>query len=152
MKRFILMAIMLLPVSLIAQIPQFSKLAEKYSDNDAVTSMTVDKQMMAMFAGDDEMINYLDEVQMVITSDATIADKILNESKKIVKRIDAEELISANEDGETVAIYIVKDGGNVVNIILLVDCTATSDESGVIIVSGSIPEAILGEIVKVVNQ
>ena len=152
MKRFILMAIMLLPVSLIAQIPQFSKLAEKYSDNDAVTSMTVDKQMMAMFAGDDEMINYLDEVQMVITSDATIADKILNESKKIVKRIDAEELISANEDGETVAIYIVKDGGNVVNIILLVDCTATSDDSGVIIVSGSIPEAILGEIVKVVNQ
>ena len=131
MKRFILMAIMLLPVSLMAQIPQFSKLAEKYSDNDAVTSMTVDKQMMAMFAGDDEMMEYLDEVQMVITSDATIADKILNESKKIVKRIDAEELISANEDGETLAIYIVKDGGNVVNIILLVDCTATSDESGV---------------------
>lgn len=152
MKRFILMAIMLLPVSLMAQIPQFSKLAEKYSDNDAVTSMTVDKQMMAMFAGDDEMMEYLDEVQMVITSDATIADKILDESKKIVKRIDAEELISANEDGETLAIYIVKDGGNVVNIILLVDCTATSDESGVIIVSGSIPEAILGEIVKVVNQ
>lgn len=146
------MAIMLLPVSLMAQIPQFSKLAEKYSDNDAVTSMTVDKQMMAMFAGDDEMMEYLDEVQMVITSDATIADKILDESKKIVKRIDAEELISANEDGETLAIYIVKDGGNVVNIILLVDCTATSDESGVIIVSGSIPEAILGEIVKVVNQ
>lgn len=152
MKRFILMAIMLLPVSLMAQIPQFSKLAEKYSDNDAVTSMTVDKQMMAMFAGDNEMINYLDEVQMVITSDATIADKILNESKKIVKRIDAEELISANEDGETFVIYIVKDGGNVVNIILLADCTTTSDESGVIIVSGSIPEAILGEIVKVVNQ
>lgn len=152
MKRFILMAIMLLPVSLMAQIPQFSKLAEKYSGNDAVTSMTVDKQMMAMFAGDDEMMEYLDEIQILLTSDATIADKILNESKKIVKRIDAEELISANEDGETFVIYIVKDGGNVVNIILLADCTATSDESGVIIVSGCIPEAILGEIVKVVNQ
>lgn len=146
------MAIMLLPVSLMAQIPQFSKLAEKYSDNDAVTSMTVDKQMMAMFAGDDEMMEYLDEIQILLTSDATIADKILNESKKIVKRIDAEELISANDGGETFSIFTIKEGGNVTNIILLADCTATSDESGVIIVSGCIPEAILGEIVKVVNQ
>ena len=146
------MAIMLLPVSLMAQIPQFSKMAEKYSDNDTVTSMTVNKQMMAMFAGDNEMMEYLDEVQMVITSDATIADKILNESKKIVKRIDAEELISANDGSETFSIYTIKEGGNVTNIIIVVDCTATSDESGVIIVSGSIPEEMLSEVVNVINQ
>ena len=152
MKRFILMAIMLLPVSLMAQIPQFSKMAEKYSDNDTVTSMTVNKQMMAMFAGDNEMMEYLDEIQILLTSDTANANKILAESKKIVKRIGAEELISANDGSETFSIYTIKEGGNVTDIIIVVDCTATSDESGVIIVSGSIPEAILGEIVKVVNQ
>lgn len=152
MKRFILMAIMLLPVSLMAQIPQFSKMAEKYSDNDTVTSMTVNKQMMAMFAGDNEMMEYLDEIQILLTSDTANANKILAESKKIVKRIGAEELISANDGSETFSIYTIKEGGNVTNIIIVVDCTATSDESGVIIVSGSIPEEMLSEVVNVINQ
>ncbi len=152
MKRFILMAIMLLPVSLMAQIPQFSKMAEKYSDNDTVTSMTVNKQMMAMFAGDNEMMEYLDEIQILLTSDTANANKILAESKKIVKRIDAEELISANDGGETFSIYTIKEGSNVTNIIIVADCTATSDESGVIIVSGSIPEDMLSEVVNVINQ
>lgn len=152
MKRFILMAIMLLPVSLMAQIPQFSKMAEKYSGNDAVTSMTVNKQMMAMFAGDNEMMEYLDEIQILLTSDTVTANKILAESKKIVKRIDAEEFISANDGGETFSIYTIKEGGNVTNIIIVADCTATSDESGVIIVSGSIPEEMLSEVVNVINQ
>ena len=146
------MAIMLLPVSLMAQIPQFSKMAEKYSDNDTVTSMTVNKQMMAMFAGDNEMMEYLDEIQILLTSDTANANKILAESKKIVKRIGAEELISANDGSETFSIYTIKEGGNVTNIIIVVDCTATSDESGVIIVSGSIPEEMLSEVVNVINQ
>lgn len=152
MKRFILLAIMLLPVSLMAQIPQFSKLAEKYDDNEAVTSVNLNKQMMTMFAGENEMIDNLDEIQVILTSDAAIAKKVLDDSKKIVKKIGAEELVSANDDGENFAVYTIKHDGNITNIIVAIDCTATDDESGVVVVSGSIPEERLGEAIQIVNQ
>lgn len=152
MKRFILLAIMLLPVSLMAQIPQFSKLAEKYGDNEAVTSVNLNKQMMAMFAGENEMIDNLDEIQVILTSDAAIAKKVLDDSKKIVKKIGAEELVSANDDGENFSVYTIRHDGNITNIIVAIDCTATDDESGVVVVSGSIPEERLGEAIQIVNQ
>lgn len=152
MKRFILLAIMLLPVSLMAQIPQFSKLAEKYSDNEAVTCMTINKQMMTMFAGENEMIENLSEIEIIVTKDAAIAMKVLDDTNKIVKKIDAKELISVNEDGEKFTIYTIAQNGNITNIIIAIDCTADEGESGVIVVSGNIPEEKLGEVVQIVNQ
>lgn len=152
MKRFILLAITLLPVSLMAQIPQFSKLAEKYAENEVVTSVNVNKQMMTMFAGENEMIDNLDEIQVVLTRDTGVAQKVLDDSKKIIKKIGAEELISANEDGQKFTIYTIKQDGNITNIIIAIDCTASDGESGIIVVSGNIPEERLGEVVQVVNQ
>lgn len=152
MKRFILLAITLLPVSLMAQIPQFSKLAEKYAENEVVTSVNVNKQMMTMFAGENEMIDNLDEIQVVLTRDTGVAQKVLDDSKKIIKKIGAEELISANEDGQKFTIYTIKQDGNITNIIIAIDCTASDEESGIIVVSGNIPEERLGEVVHVVNQ
>ena len=66
MKRLISLAMMMLPVMAMAQIPQFAKLSEKYSNIEGITSMTINKQMMAMFAGDNDDFDFIDELQILL--------------------------------------------------------------------------------------
>lgn len=149
---------MLLPLSLTAQttefskdVAQFEKLSEKYADNDAVTTMSIDRNMLAMFAGDNEMLDNIGTVVIILTQDASIADKIVAESNKIIRRIDAEQLIAANHEGQNIAVYISKDEDIITRIMVTIS-SGGSEESGVIAISCCIPEDMLDQVVKIANN
>ena len=149
MKRTILLVMMMLPIMAMAQLPHFAKLGEKYNGMEGVTAMTVNKQMIAMFAGSDADLDFVDEIQILLCEDAGVAKSIIKDAKKAVKKSKIEELVSANEDGATFTVYTKSDGDIFTDIVVVVE---NEDPSGFIIITGDIPQEKISEVVKIANM
>lgn len=149
MKRTILLVMMMLPIMAMAQLPHFAKLGEKYNGMEGVTAMTVNKQMIAMFAGENADFDFVDEIQILLCEDAGVASNIVKDAKKAVKKSKIEELVSANEDGATFTVYTKSDGDIFTDIVVVVE---NEDPSGFIVITGDIPQEKISEVVKIANM
>lgn len=149
MKRTILLVMMMLPIMAMAQLPHFAKLGEKYNGMEGVTAMTINKQMISMFAGENADFDFVDEVQILLCEDAGVASNIVKDAKKAVKKSKIEELVSANEDGATFTIYTKSDGDIFTDIVVVVE---NEDPSGFIVITGDIPQEKISEVVKIANM
>lgn len=149
MKRTILLVMMMLPIMAMAQLPHFAKLGEKYNGMEGVTAMTVNKQMIAMFAGENADFDFVDEVQILLCEDAGVASNIVKDAKKAVKKSKIEELVSANEDGATFTVYTKGEGDIFTDIVVVVE---NEDPSGFIVITGDIPQEKISEIIKIANM
>ena len=132
-----------------AQLPHFAKLGEKYNGMEGVTAMTVNKQMIAMFAGENADFDFVDEIQILLSEDAGVASNIVKDAKKAVKKSKIEELVSANEDGATFTVYTKSDGDIFTDIVVVVE---NEDPSGFIVITGDIPQEKISEVVKTANM
>lgn len=149
MKRTILLVMMMLPIMAMAQLPHFAKLGEKYNGMEGVTAMTVNKQMIAMFAGENADFDFVDEIQILLCEDADVAKSIIKDAKKAVKKSKIEELVSANEDGATFTIYTKGEGDIFTDLVVVVE---NEDPSGFIVITGDIPQEKISEVVKIANM
>ena len=149
MKRTILLVMMMLPIMAMAQLPHFAKLGEKYNGMEGVTAMTVNKQMIAMFAGENADFDFVDEIQILLCEDAGVASNIVKDAKKAVKKSKIEELVSANEDGATFTVYTKGEGDIFTDLVVVVE---NEDPSGFIVITGDIPQEKISEIVKIANM
>ena len=140
---------MMLPIMAMAQLPHFAKLGEKYNGMEGVTAMTVNKQMIAMFAGENADFDFVDEIQILLCEDAGVASNIVKDAKKAVKKSKIEELVSANDDGATFTVYTKSDGDIFTDIVVVVE---NEDPSGFIVITGDIPQEKISEIVKIANM
>ena len=140
---------MMLPIMAMAQLPHFAKLGEKYNGMEGVTAMTVNKQMIAMFAGENADFDFVDEIQILLCEDADVAKSIIKDAKKAVKKSKIEELVSANDDGATFTIYTKSDGDIFTDIVVVVE---NEDPSGFIVITGDIPQEKISEVVKIANM
>lgn len=146
MKRIILLILMVLPISAMASIPEFSAIIERYTNNDEVTTMTMDKAMIGMFAQDVEGIESIDKIDMVITENKSIGETIINEMKQIVEERNAERLLSTKTTEEEVKLYALKDGDSYSHIILII---SDDTQMGAIVISGTILEEQFDKLVQV---
>jgi hypothetical protein len=149
MKRLILLAMMMLPVMAMAQLPHFAKLGEKYNGVEGVTAMTVNKQMIAMFAGGNADLDFVDEIQILLSENADVSSGIVKDAKKAVKKSKVDELISANDDGATFTIYTKSESDLISNIVIVIE---NESPSGFIVITGDIPQEKINEVVKIVNM
>ena len=148
MKRSILLVLMMLPIMTMAQLPQFDKAADKYDGKEGVTAMTINKQMIAMFAGGIDGIDMVDEVQILLSEDTNIAKSIIKDAKKAAKKSKVNEFISANNNGATFSVYTKSENDIITNIVVIVE---NDTPSGFIVISGNIPEDKIKDIVKLAN-
>ena len=132
-----------------AQLPHFAKLGEKYNGMEGVTAMTINKQMISMFAGENADFDFVDEVQILLCEDADVAKCIVKDAKKAVKKSKIEELVSANDDGATFTVYTKSDGDIFTDIVVVVE---NEDPSGFIVITGDIPQEKISEVVKIANM
>lgn len=132
-----------------AQLPHFAKLGEKYNGMEGVTAMTANKQMIAMFAGENADFDFVDEIQILLCEDAGVASNIVKDAKKAVKKSKIEELVSANDDGATFTIYTKGENDIITNIVIVIE---NEDPSGFIVITGDIPQEKISEIVKIANM
>lgn len=149
MKRLILLAMMMLPVMAMAQLPQFAKLGEKYNGVEGVTAMTVNKQMIAMFAGGNADFDFVDKVQILLSENADVSCGIVKDAKKAVKKSKVDELVSANDDGATFTIYTKSESDLITNIVIVIE---NESPSGFIVITGDIPQEKISEVVKIANM
>ena len=140
---------MMLPIMAMAQLPHFAKLGEKYNGMEGVTAMTVNKQMIAMFAGENADFDFVDEIQILLCEDAGVASNIVKDAKKAVKKSKIEELVSANDDGATFTIYTKGENDIITNIVIVIE---NEDPSGFIVITGDIPQEKISEVVKIANM
>ena len=132
-----------------AQLPQFAKLNEKYDGMEGVTAMTINKQMISMFAGENADFNFVDEIQILLSEDADVANSIVKDAKKAVKKSKVEELVSANDDGATFTIYTKSDGDIFTDIVVIIE---NEDPSGFVVITGDISQDKISEVVKIANM
>lgn len=149
MKRLISLTVMMLPIMAMAQLPHFAKLAEKYNGAEGVTAMSINKQMLTLVAGNDASLDFVDDIQILLSENANIGASIIDDAKKAVKKSKVEELMSANKDGATLTIYTKREGSTLYNLIIIVE---NDTPSGFIVITGDIPEEKLNEVVKVVDM
>jgi hypothetical protein len=140
---------MMLPIMAMAQLPHFAKLGDKYNGKEGVTAMTINKQMISMFAGGNANFDFVDEIQILLSDDADVAKKIVKDAKKAVKKSKVKGLISANDDGATFTVYTKSDGDIFTDIVVVVE---NEDPSGFIVITGDIPQDKISEIVKIANM
>ena len=149
MKRIIVLVMMMLPIVAMAQLPQFSKVADKYSNVEGITSMVINKSMIAMIADGNDDFDFVDEVQILMSDDANVAANIAKDAKKAVKKSKLEELLSANDEGATYTIYTKSKNNEITHLVVIVE---NDSPAGFVIISGIIPEDKLNEVVKIANM
>ena len=140
---------MMLPIMAMAQLPHFAKLGEKYNGMEGVTAMTVNKQMIAMFAGGNADLDFVDEVQILLSENADVSSGIVKDAKKAVKKSKVDELVSANDDGATFTIYTKSESDLITNIVIVIE---NENPSGFIVITGDIPQEKISEVVKIANM
>ena len=146
MKRLILLALMALPIGAMASIPEFTTLVERYTDNDQVTTVSMDKDMIALIAQNEADLESINDIAIILTEESELGEEIITATKQIAADLNAESIVSVDSAGEDVAIYTLKDGNNITHIIMTI---STEGEMGAMVISGDIPAEKINELIQV---
>ena len=147
MKRFLLAVMMFVPFNLMAAIPEFSAMADKYGDTESVIVTNIDRDMMQLFASQMEGIEMIDNIVVILSEDQAVGKAIIDEAKSIVLKIKADELLDANNEGTDVEVYTLKEGDMISDIIVII---GDDSQMGVSVISGSISLEDIGKLIQVV--
>lgn len=146
MKRFLLAVMMFVPFNLMAAIPEFSAMADKYGDTESVIVTNIDRDMMQLFASQMEGIEMIDNIVVILSEDQAVGKAIIDEAKSIVLKIKADELLDANNEGTDVEVYTLKEGDMISDIIVII---GDDSQMGVSVISGNMSLEDIGKLIQV---
>lgn len=145
MKRLILLAIMLLPMTVMAGVPELSEMAKRYENVDGATLMTMNKEMIGLFGGSQEAAKMLDEIVILAAESSEVATTLITEAEEVIQQTSLQLLTSVTESGAIVNIYVNQNESIITDLVLLV---REGDETALIIISGTIDPDMIGEMVQ----
>ena len=145
MKRLILLAIMLLPMTVMAGVPELSEMVKRYENVDGATLMTMNKEMISLFGGSQEAAKMLDEIVILAAESSEVATTLITEAEEVLQKTSLQLLSSVTESGAIVNIYVNQNESIITDLILLV---REGDETALIIISGTIDPDMIGEMVQ----
>lgn len=148
MRRFIALIAMLLPLMAIAQNPDFSKLTKKYAGNDKVIVMNLSQQQLMAFIDDDdsaEDLKNIDSITLMMTEEKALGEEIFKTASKTIKRINAEEMLSTSDEEYNIRVYTTSNDDVITSVIVSV---ISDEQSGLVIINGTIPSDELNNLIK----
>lgn len=148
MRRFIALIAMLLPLMAIAQNPDFSKLTKKYAGNDKVIVMNLSQQQLMAFIDDDdsaEDLKNIDSITLMMTEEKALGEEIFKTASKTIKRINAEEMLSTSDEEYNIRVYTTSNDDVITSVILSI---ISDEQSGLVIINGTIPSDELNNLIK----
>ena len=145
MKRLILLAIMLLPMTVMAGVPELSEMAKRYENVDGATLMTMNKEMIGLFGGSQEAAKMLDEIVILAAESSEVATTLITEAEEVIQQTSLQLLTSVTESGAIVNIYVNQNESIITDLVLLV---REGDETALIVISGTINPDMIGEMVQ----
>lgn len=146
MKKIIVLILMLLPMSVMASVPELTALMEKYSTNENVTvvNLTGDMLKMALAESDEADGIELVSLSVLTTEVAPLATEISAEVDALIAGLTLSTLTNIEADGAKVQIFASKSGETYSDVVVYV---RESAELVLVVISGDIPESMMGELV-----
>jgi hypothetical protein len=136
---------MLLPMTVMAGIPELSEMAKRYENVDGATVMTMNKEMIGLFGGSQEAAKMLDEIVILAAESSEVATTLITEAEEVIQQTSLQLLTSVTESGAIVNIYVNQNESIITDLVLLV---REGDETALIIISGTIDPDMIGEMVQ----
>ena len=146
MKRIISLMLMVLPLSAMAQIPEFSKLMTEYSTHENVTVINIDKNLIGMMGADIEGVENVELIEFIMTEDKGLGDKITSATHKIAKKHDAKVMVSHMSTEDNITVYTLGNDDEVTHIILVI---GTEDTYGAAVITGNIAVKDIAKLIHV---
>lgn len=135
MKRIISLMLMALPLGAMAQIPEFSNLVAQHGNNENVTVINIDKNMMALMGEQEEELKNIELIELIMTENKELGNEIATATHTIAKECNASTLISHNSTEEQITVYTLSKDEKITNIILVI---SAEGQYGASVITGEI--------------
>lgn len=149
MKRFILLIMLLLPMSAMATLPEVEKMTEKYTSKEQASVVNISKQMLKMMGRGISGVEYVDSIVMLSSDNKSAIKGITKRTKRAVKRHKLQNLATLNEGGNVISIYTQISDNKITEAIVLV---TEKSKTTLINLSGEIPQEVVGSLIGVISK
>lgn len=149
MKRFILLIMLLLPVSAMATLPEAEKMTEKYTSKEQASVVNISKQMLKMMGRGISGVEYVDSIVMLSSDNKSAIKGITKRTKKAVKKHKLQNLATLNEGGSVISIYTQISDNKITEALVLV---TEKSKTTLINLSGEIPQEVVDSLVGVISK
>lgn len=152
MKRYILVLLLLIPLTLRAEIPAIVSLGKEASKQRDVEHDSVGSFMLGMASSvaDKEQratFKMLDNIEMIVCKNREYAPQLTERVMEIAHSVGA-TFIGSQDDGKAVnELYGIKRDEVITELIIIVK--SHTGDVGIVAMSGKIPQSRLGEIAKI---
>ena len=146
MKRIISLMLMALPLGAMAQIPEFSNLVAQHGNNENVTVINIDKNMMALMGEQEEEFKNIELIELIMTENKELGNEIATATHTIAKECNASTLISRNSTEEQITVYTLSKDEKITNIILVI---SAEGQYGASVITGEIAIEDIDKLIQV---
>ena len=146
MKKIIVLILMLFPMSVMASVPELTALMEKYSTTENVTVVNLTGDMLKMALAESAEAEGVELVSLsVLTTEvAPLATEISTEVDALIAGLTLSTITNIEANGAKVQIFASKSGETYSDVVVYV---RESAELVLVVISGDIPESMMGELV-----
>lgn len=149
MKRFILLIMLLLPMSAMATLPEVEKITEKYTSKEQASVVNISKQMLKMMGRGISGVEYVDSIVMLSSDNKSTIKGITKRTKKAVKKHKLQNLATLNEGGSAISIYTQISDNKITEALVLI---AEKSKTTLINLSGEIPQEVVDSLIGVISK
>lgn len=149
MKRFILLIMLLLPMSAMATLPEVEKMTEKYTSKEQASVVNISKQMLKMMGRGISGVEYVDSIVMLSSDNKSAIKGITKRTKKAVKKHKLQNLATLNEGGSAISIYTQISDNKITEALVLV---TEKSKTTLINLSGEIPQEVVDSLIGVISK
>ena len=149
MKRFLLLIMLLLPMSAMATLPEVEKMTEKYTSKEQASVVNISKQMLKMMGRGITGVEHVDNIVMLSSDNKSAIKGITKRTKKAVKKHKLQNLATLNEGNSTISIYTQISDNKITEALVLV---TEKDKTTLINLSGKIPQEVVDSLIGVISK
>lgn len=149
MKRFILLIMLLLPMSAMATLPEVEKMTEKYTSKEQASVVNISKQMLKMMGRGISGVEYVDSIVMLSSDNKSAIKGITKRTKKAVKKHKLQNLATLNEGGSAISVYTQISDNKITEALVLV---TEKSKTTLINLSGEIPQEVVDSLIGVISK
>lgn len=144
MKRFLLLFMLLLPISAMATLPEVEKMTDKYTSKEQASVVNISKQMLRMIGRGIAGVEHVDNIIMLSSDNKSAMKGITKRTKKAAKKHKMENLVTLNESAATTFVYTQISNDKITEALVLV---IENNKTTLINISGNIPQEVVNNLI-----
>lgn len=149
MKRFLLLIMLLLPMSAMATLPEVEKMTEKYTSKEQASVVNISKQMLKMMGRGIAGVEHVDNIVMLSSDNKSAIKGITKRTKKAVKKHKLQNLATLNEGNSAISIFTQISDNKITEALVLV---TEKNKTTLINLSGKIPQEVVDSLIGVISK